>query len=101
MDNVLFKIVGSWLLSSGAVGFFTMGIAKARAVYGEWRIPEKTLFIMVLAGGSFGVVLGSMLFHHRTSKLSFLIVPYAAVIVWLFVLQRIGFLNCIFSSIPH
>lgn len=101
LDNVPFKMIGTRLLVSSAVDFFTMGIDKARAVCGDWRIPEKTLFVVTVVGGSFGVALGSVLFHHKTSKLSFLIVVYAAAIVWLFALQRIGFLSCILSSIPR
>ena len=96
------EALGIWFLLAGVVGFFAMGIDKSRAEYGEWRIREKTLFTMALVGGFWGVVLGGILFHHKTSKLSFLLVVYAIAALWLFLLSRIGFLGCLLSSVtPH
>jgi uncharacterized membrane protein YsdA (DUF1294 family) len=100
LSNPPFEVIGAWLLVSGAAGFSAMGIDKARAVHGEWRVSERTLLATAMVGGAFGVVLGSVLFHHKTSKLSFLAAPYAMVVVWLVALQRIGFLGCVFSGIP-
>jgi uncharacterized membrane protein YsdA (DUF1294 family) len=99
--NLLFAVIGDWLLLSGVVGFFAMGLDKARAGSGEWRISEKTLFIIALSGGSLGVALGGLAFHHKTSKESFLIVLYPIVSAWIFAISKIGFLDCLFSSIPH
>ncbi|TLY15397.1 MAG: DUF1294 domain-containing protein, partial [Thaumarchaeota archaeon] len=42
--NPLFELAGIWMLLTGIIGFFAMGIDKSRAVYGEWRTSEKTLF---------------------------------------------------------
>ena len=98
-SNLPLEILGVWLLLTGVVGFFAMGIDKSRATYGEWRISEKTLFTMALVGGFWGVVLASALFHHKSSKLSFLLVAYGITALWVFVLSRIGFLGCFLSSI--
>ena len=100
LANTSFKVIGIWLLLSGAIGFFVMGIDKTRAIYGEWRTPEKTLFAIAIVGGAFGVALGGALFHHKTSKLGFFAVLCATVVAWLLFLQRIGFLDCLASSIP-
>jgi len=97
--NPLFELAGIWMLLTGIIGFFAMGIDKSRAVYGEWRTSEKTLFTMALVGGFWGVGLASELFHHKSSKLSFLVVVYGIVALWLFLLSRIGFLGCFLSSI--
>lgn len=43
-----------------------MGIDKDRAKRGAWRIPEKTLFVCALLGGSFGTTLGMSAFRHKT-----------------------------------
>ncbi|MBR1635512.1 MAG: DUF1294 domain-containing protein [Lachnospiraceae bacterium] len=32
----------------------------------EWRIPEKTLFLVSIAGGSIGTLAGMYIFHHKT-----------------------------------
>jgi uncharacterized membrane protein YsdA (DUF1294 family) len=68
--NLLFTVIGDWLLVSGIVGFFAMGLDKARAGNGDWRISEMTLYHFA-GGGSLGVALGSCAFHHKTSKASF------------------------------
>ena len=43
-----------------------MGIDKEKAKAKEWRIPEKTLFGIALAGGGLGVWLGMEMFRHKT-----------------------------------
>lgn len=48
------------------VGFLTMGSDKKRAEKKRWRIPEKTLFLIAILGGSLGSVLGMQLFRHKT-----------------------------------
>ncbi len=100
-SNLLYEAVGTWLLLAGTVGFAAMGIDKARAVGGDWRIREVTLFSLAFVGGALGMAVGSAVFHHKTSKLSFLAVLYLAVVAWLFVLQQIGFLSCLSTYVPH
>lgn len=48
------------------IGFFLMGIDKAKAKRGAWRIPEKTLLGTALLGGGAGVWLGMEVFRHKT-----------------------------------
>ncbi|MFH2093541.1 MAG: DUF1294 domain-containing protein [Pseudomonadota bacterium] len=48
-----------------------MGIDKGRAVRREYRISEKQLLVPVLLGGMPGVMVGSVLFRHKTQKRSF------------------------------
>lgn len=43
-----------------------MGMDKSRAKNHEWRIAERTLFILAIAGGAAGGVLGMYLFRHKT-----------------------------------
>lgn len=53
-------------------GFAAMGIDKHRAKKRAWRIPESTLFILALFGGSLGATIGMHLFHHKTRHWYFL-----------------------------
>lgn len=48
------------------IGFFTMFLDKQKAKKGKWRIPEKTLFLLALIGGSLGTTLGMHTFRHKT-----------------------------------
>jgi len=43
-----------------------MGMDKSRAKNHEWRIAERTLFTLAIAGGAVGGVLGMDLFRHKT-----------------------------------
>ena len=48
------------------VGFFSMFLDKQKAKRGKWRIPEKTLFLLAIIGGSLGTTLGMHVFRHKT-----------------------------------
>ena len=48
------------------IGFFAMLLDKQKAKRNKWRIPEKTLFLFALLGGSLGTTLGMHAFHHKT-----------------------------------
>ena len=43
-----------------------MGIDKRKAIKRTFRIPEATLFIVALIGGSSGSIMGMQVFRHKT-----------------------------------
>ena len=49
------------------------GLDKGRAKSGKWRIPERTLLLLALAGGSLGALAGMIMFWHKTRKPKFYI----------------------------
>lgn len=57
-----------WLAGVNVVTFALYGIDKHRAKKGRWRIPERTLLLLLLPllGGSVGGILGMAAFHHKT-----------------------------------
>ena len=55
-----------YLLVINLFGFFAMGLDKHKAKKGKWRIPEKTLFLLAILGGSLGTTIGMHVFHHKT-----------------------------------
>ena len=55
-----------WLAGVNVVTFALYGIDKHRAKKGRWRIPERTLLLLPLLGGSGGGILGMAAFHHKT-----------------------------------
>ena len=55
------------------IGFLVMYIDKQKAKKGEWRIPEKTLFIITALGGGIGTIAGMYTFRHKTKKPKFYI----------------------------
>lgn len=65
--KVTLLICGYFILVN-LTGFLMMGIDKRKAVKHAFRIPEATLFIVSLIGGSIGSLLGMYTFHHKTRK---------------------------------
>ncbi len=55
-----------YLAAVNIAAFLTYGADKRRAKRGQWRIPERTLFLLPLLGGSVGGILGMRVFHHKT-----------------------------------
>lgn len=69
--DVIF-IVSLYLAFLNIIGFAVMGYDKWKARKHAWRVPEATLFIIALIGGSAGCILGMHLFHHKTRHWYFL-----------------------------
>lgn len=91
MLRFLFKLLLTYLLIANIVAFILMGIDKRKAIKDAYRIPEKTLFLAVIAGGGIGGVLGMKAFHHKTKHWYFkygfptiCILEYAA-LIWLYI----------------
>lgn len=66
MHSPLLIILIVYLIIMNIAGFATMGIDKAKAKKGAWRIPEATLFLVAVLGGSVGSILGMQHFRHKT-----------------------------------
>ena len=62
-----------YLVILNIAGFISMGIDKAKAKKHAWRIPEKTLFLLSIIGGSVGAWLGMYAFHHKTKHWYFVV----------------------------
>ena len=62
-----------YMVLMNLVGIVVMGIDKERAKRHAWRIPEKTLFLVSLLGGSVGTWAGMYLFRHKTKHWYFVV----------------------------
>ena len=62
-----------YLLIINVIAFLAMWIDKRKAEKGKWRIPEKTLLLVSIFGGSIGTLIGMYVFHHKTKKARFFI----------------------------
>ena len=77
-----------YLIIINIAAWLMYGLDKWKAKSGAWRIPERTLLLTALLGGSAGALAGMLLFHHKTRKPKFTVgvpVMLAAqcVILWL------------------
>ncbi len=59
-------LLAAWLLVINLATFAVYGADKRRARRGAWRVPERTLLLLPLLGGSIGALLGMRVFHHKT-----------------------------------
>ena len=62
-----------YLTIINVIAFALMGFDKQRAKRKLWRIPEKTLFLSAILGGSIGAILGMYTFRHKTKHPKFTI----------------------------
>ena len=79
-----------WLAVINLLTFIVYGADKRRARKGKWRVPEKTLFLLLLLGGSIGALLGMRVFHHKTKHWYFvwgipaILLAQIALAVWIY-----------------
>ncbi len=80
-------IIISYLVMMNALGLAVMGLDKKKAISNQWRIPEKTLFLVSAIGGSIGTLLGMYLFRHKTKHW------YFVAGFWILTLLQLGVLS--------
>lgn len=68
-----YKILIVYMIAINLAGLLSMYIDKKRAVHKKWRIPEKTLFLVAILGGSAGSIAGMHLFRHKTKHWYFVV----------------------------
>ena len=72
-DVISIKNIIIYLIVINLIGFYMMWSDKRRAKWGNWRIPEQTLFVVTALGGGIGTIAGMYTFRHKTKKLKFTI----------------------------
>ena len=71
-----------WLyLCAGLATFMVYAVDKVQAKRGGWRIPERILHLMELAGGWPGALMAQRLLRHKSSKSSYQMVFWLIVAV--------------------
>ena len=74
-------LVYAYLVSISIITFLFYGYDKRQSLKNNGRIPELTLHILALLGGTPGAFLGQLFFRHKTKKLRFRIVFLAIVLI--------------------
>ena len=69
--NTLHSCLAYYLLGINAVTFIVYGIDKYKAKKARWRIPEATLLLLAVLGGSIGAWMGLKVWHHKTKHKKF------------------------------
>lgn len=66
-----YRLLACYLLAINVATLITFGIDKLKAKRAKWRIPEATLLMMAVVGGSVGAWAGMKLWHHKTRHKKF------------------------------
>lgn len=69
MDVITILLI--YFIAVNIIGVCLMGLDKYKAKKHVWRIPESTLFIVAIIGGSIGCIIGMYAFRHKTRHWTF------------------------------
>ena len=64
----MFPTLAAYLVAVNLATFAAFGLDKRRAETGAWRIPERQLLGLAVAGGGAGAAAAQRLFRHKTTK---------------------------------
>ncbi|MDO4295221.1 MAG: DUF1294 domain-containing protein [bacterium] len=67
MEHLLYL----YLIAINLLTFVLYGVDKQRAIRKQWRIPERTLLLLAVVGGSIGALGAMYYFRHKTQKEKF------------------------------
>lgn len=70
--NYIYILIG-YIIIINIISFFIMLYDKKQAIYHNFRISEKTIFIVSLLLGGIGTYIGMYVFRHKTKHLKFTI----------------------------
>ena len=91
------QIIICYLVMVNLVAFITYGIDKLKARRNKKRIPEATLLLLAIVGGSIGAWLGVKVWHHKTLHKKFkygiplIIIVQIALCIYLFTNNYIAY----------
>ena len=86
--TVLFLV--AYVAIINTLAFIAYGIDKFKAKKGKWRIPESTLLLLAIIGGSIGAWFGIKVWHHKTLHKKFkygiplIVIAQIAIAVYIF-----------------
>ena len=84
------ELIAYYILGINVIVFIIYGIDKLKAKKGKWRIPENTLLLLAIIGGSIGAWLGIKVWHHKTLHKKFkygiplIVIAQIAIVVYIF-----------------
>lgn len=88
-DNLSVVLLGIFAIVS-SITFLLWGYDKFCAGSHRWRIPEKVLRILIIAGGAAGALTGMFLFRHKIRKSKFWVLGFSSLgmqillLIWCF-----------------
>lgn len=78
-----------YIIAINVVAFIVFGFDKLRARQKKWRIPEATLLLLAVVGGSIGAWAGMLVWRHKTMHHKFkygvpvILILQLAIVTWI------------------
>ena len=82
------NVITWYLVILNVVAILIYGWDKVCAMRQWWRVPELTLLLFALAGGSIGAMIAIQVFHHKALHWKF---KYG--VPWILILQVAGLMD--------
>ncbi|QOW11440.1 DUF1294 domain-containing protein [Kaistella flava (ex Peng et al. 2021)] len=79
----------AYLLTLSIGSFIYFAVDKIKAKKHQKRVPENSLLLLTLFGGTIGSVLGMIIFNHKTAKKSFIIKMLVVILIQILILYLI------------
>ena len=70
-NEILYPLI--FIAFTNLLAFVGMGVDKYNAKHRHFRIEEHTLLCLAVLGGAIGILLGMLIFRHKTKKKRFTI----------------------------
>ncbi len=92
VDDSLLHLLLCYFVLVNTCGFCLICLDKKRAIYHQWRIRENTFLFLAFLGGAGGILLGMLVFHHKTKKQKFVFgIPLIFLLQFLFLCYFFSF----------
>ena len=98
MEDIMRYLI-IYIVIINIIALLAMYIDKRKAKYGKWRIPEQSLFILALIGGSIGAIIGMYTFRHKTKKLRFSVGFPAILVLQIILIISVKYFHLLFSMV--
>ena len=72
LSNPYFYLL-CYFIAVNIIGFILPAADKSKSRKGQWRIPEKHLFLIAIIGGSVSEYISMRIYHHKTKHKRFMI----------------------------
>lgn len=82
------NIIIYFLIGMNILSFILFFVDKRLAIHHKYRISEHTLLMSCALGGSIGAILAMNVFHHKTRKIKFKILPILFLIAQIYLVYR-------------
>lgn len=96
LESTPWTNIALYLIFVNIITFCMYYADKQAAIERKWRIPEGTLHVAMIIGGTVGAIIAQQKFRHKTRKTSFQIVFRSLLLLQLLIITSFLFKDSIF-----